>query len=54
MFKMGYDQKGLYERVIVNRKDKSTSIDRIDGNWWQEAPFMTRRDLFFPDQENPK
>ena len=30
----GSTQKGLYERVTINRKDKSTAIDRMDGNWW--------------------
>ena len=34
LFKMGCDQKGLYERVIIDRKANSVAVDRIDGNWW--------------------
>jgi hypothetical protein len=51
---MGITQQGLYERVIVNRKDKTVAIDRIDGNWWHEHPFLGRRDLFLPNPNNPK
>lgn len=32
-YKFGYDQKGLYERVTINRKTKEVSIDRLDTNW---------------------
>ena len=31
---LGSDQKGIYERVTVNRKDRTTTIDRMDCNWW--------------------
>jgi hypothetical protein len=47
---MGFDQRGIFERVIINRKDKSTAIDRMDINWWISEPFLGRRDLFFPDK----
>ncbi len=53
LFQLGFDQRGQYERVIINRKDKSTAVDRIDVNWWQQAPFMGQRDLFFPDKRDP-
>jgi hypothetical protein len=37
----------LYSRVTINRKDKTTAIDRIDANYFYDAPFVGRRDLFF-------
>lgn len=51
LFKMGFDQRGLFERVIINRKEKSVAIDRMDINWWIKEPFLGRRDLFFPDKK---
>ena len=51
LFKMGFDQRGLYERVIINRKEKSTAVDRMDANWWFKEPFLGRRDLIFPDKK---
>ena len=45
----GLTQKDFYERVTISRKDKSTAVDRLDGNWWQEDAFVGRRDLFFPE-----
>lgn len=33
--------------MTINRKDRSTAVDRIDGNCWAETPFMGRRDLFY-------
>ena len=48
-FSWGYDQKGLYERVIVNRKERTTAVDRLDVNWWQSEAFLGRRDLFYPE-----
>ena len=32
---LNFDQKGVYERVTVNRKERTTAIDRMDANWWQ-------------------
>ena len=46
---MGFDQKGLYERVIVNRQDASIAVDRMDANWWIAEPFLAQRDLFYVD-----
>ena len=33
IYKMGFDQRGIYERVIINRKEQSVAIDRLDANW---------------------
>ena len=46
-YNLGFDQRGLYERVIINRADNTVSIDRIDGNWWKEQPFLGQRDYFY-------
>ena len=46
----GTDQKGLYERVIINRNDQTTAVDRMDGNWWNNSPFLGRRDLFYMEK----
>ena len=43
----GTDQKGVYERVIINRKEQTTAIDRMDSNWWNTEAFLGRRDLFY-------
>ena len=45
--KLGMDQTGLYERVIINRKDASVAIDRMDANCWIAEPFLGQRDLFY-------
>ena len=45
----GGDQEGLYERVIINRKDQTVAVDRIDANWAHDEPFMGQRDLFYPE-----
>ena len=45
----GLDQQGLYERVTINRKERTTAIDRMDANWWQPQAFIGRRDLFYPE-----
>ena len=43
----GSNQKSMYERVIIDRKKKTVDVDRIDGNWWHDEPFMGRRDRFY-------
>ena len=48
----GSDQQGLYERVTINRRNRQTAVDRIDGNFWAEHPFMGRRDLFYMEARN--
>ena len=43
----GADQEGLYERVTIDRSKKTVAIDRMDGNWSHEEPFIGRRDFFY-------
>ena len=33
--------------MIINRKDPSVSVDRIDANWWIPEPFLGQRDYFY-------
>jgi len=54
LYKMGFDQFNLYQRVTVNRKDNSVAIDRMDANWFRESPFIGRRDLFYPGEKQGK
>ena len=51
---LGFDKRGLYERVTINRAEKTVAIDRIDANWWINEPFMGRRDMFFLEQRGSK
>lgn len=44
---LGTTQQGLYERVTVNRKTQEVAVDRLDGNWWHDEPFVGRRDTFY-------
>ena len=37
----------MYERVIINRKEPSVAVDRMDINWWLPEPFLGQRDLFY-------
>ena len=46
---LGLDQKGVFERVTINRKERTTAIDRMDANWWESTAFIGRRDLFYPE-----
>ena len=53
----GSDQKGLYERVTIDRSKQTVAIDRMDGNWSHEDPFIGRRDFFYienREEENNK
>jgi len=43
----GRDQKGMYERVTINRKEQTVANDRLDMNWWHEKPFISRRNTFY-------
>ena len=54
LYKLGLEQYGVKERVIINRKEKSVAIDRMDIQWRREGPFVGRRDLFLVnnDEEN--
>lgn len=51
-YKYGFDQKGLFERVIINRKTKEVTIDRLDANWLVDEPFMAQRDQFKASTKN--
>ena len=51
-YNMGADQQGVYERVIINRNDKSVAVDRMDINWWIPEPFLAQRDLFYVDKKD--
>ena len=51
-YKFGHDQQGVYERVIINRNDKSVAVDRMDINWWIAEPFLAQRDLFYIDKKD--
>jgi hypothetical protein len=42
------EQKGLYERVVIDRKNETVYVDRMDINWKSDGPFMGRRDSFAP------
>ena len=47
-YKTGFDQHNVYERVVINRADKSVAVDRLDINWLNDKPFLGQRDLFYP------
>ena len=47
-YNWGFDQKGIYERVVIDRNEETVAIDRLDMNWKISEPFMGRRDLFMP------
>ena len=49
-YKMGWDQQNVFERVIIDRSDKSVAVDRLDINWLRDEPFLAKRDLFFPSK----
>jgi len=37
----------VYSRVTINRNEKSAAVDRFDANYFHDAPYVGRRDLFF-------
>ncbi len=49
-YKLGWDQKSWFERVIINRKENTVAIDRMDVNWLEDKPFLGQRDLFMPSK----
>lgn len=51
LFKLGFDQHNIYQRVVINRKDETTSVDRFDMNWHKDQPFVGRRDLFYKEDD---
>ena len=52
MYKWGFDQTGLFERVTINRKECTVAVDRMDGNWWIPQPFLGQRDLFYIENKD--
>jgi hypothetical protein len=38
------------ERVVINRKEQTTAVDRMDVNCYESEPFLGRRDLFYNEQ----
>ncbi len=49
-YKMGWAQEGWFERVIINRKDNTVAVDRMDVHWLEDKPFIGQRDLFMPSK----
>ena len=45
-YKFGWEQMGVYQRVIINRKEQSVSVDRFDMHWLEDAPYLGKRDQF--------
>jgi hypothetical protein len=43
-YKFGWEQMGVYQRVIINRKEQSVSVDRFDMHWLEDAPYLGKRD----------
>lgn len=40
LYKLGWEQTGLYQRVIINRKEQSVAVDRLDIHWLEDEPYM--------------
>ena len=51
-YKLGFRQRGWYERVIIDRKDQSVAIDSFD-NHHISGINSYKRDLFFPREDEP-
>ena len=45
-YKLGFDSEEFFERVLINVKDQTVAVDRMDKNWFVTGPFLGRRDLF--------
>ena len=53
-FKQGLPQKGFFERITVDQKDKSVAIDSFEHHWNVETgPYVWRRDLFMTRDDEP-
>ena len=52
IYKLGFDQRGIFERVMINRKEHSVAIDRLDMNWLVDEPILGRRDMFTPSRRH--
>merc|ERR1712032_160230 len=51
-YKWGVDQQGVFERVIINRKECSVAVDRIDTNFRIAEPFLGQRDYFYVETKD--
>lgn len=51
-FKWGVNQEGLFERVTINRKECTVSVDRIDKAWRIQEPFLGQRDFFYVERKD--
>ncbi len=51
-YRLGRAHKGVYERVIVNRRNKSVAIDYMDTSFYFPQPYVAKRDLFY-EGESP-
>ena len=49
-YKWGTDKLGTYERVIINRRECTVAVDRMDENYRIKGPFLGRRDYFYVEQ----
>ena len=38
--------------MIINRKDQTVVVDRMDANYWIPEPFLGQRDLFYIDSSH--
>ena len=58
-FKIGFfDRMGLtstqnvYQRVTIDRKERTTAVDHFNLNYFYKEPFVARRDLFLEQDEH--
>ena len=51
LYSLGLDEKDLFERVIIDRKEHTVCHDRIDSNFWINEPFLGRRDFFYEEEQ---
>ena len=52
-YKWGFDQKDVFQRVTIDRSDKTVAIDYFNRNWFAEEPFVAKRDLFMQRADEP-
>ena len=54
LYRNGLAQKGWFERITIDRKEKSVAIDSFEQKWNIETgPYVWRRDLFFHRDDEP-
>ena len=52
-FNLGCDYEDVFERVVINREDKTVAIETFNRNKWYKEPFVARRDFFTPLDTEP-